>query len=92
MISIELRRWSGDGALFTRLDKYRVFFHIWENPSEYKGLNCCGAQGNNELLISTVLDLSVCGQLINWSKIHFFRLSLKEILISASQMKCSINT
>ena len=27
-ISVELRRWSGDGALFTRLDKYRVFFHI----------------------------------------------------------------
>ena len=26
-ISVELRRWSGDGALFTRLDKYRVFFH-----------------------------------------------------------------
>ena len=26
-ISVELRSWSGDGALFTRLDKYRVFFH-----------------------------------------------------------------
>ena len=26
-ISVELRRWSGDDALFTRLDKYRVFFH-----------------------------------------------------------------
>ena len=26
-INVELRRWSGDGALFTRLDKYRVFFH-----------------------------------------------------------------
>ena len=26
-ISVELRSWSGDGALFTQLDKYRVFFH-----------------------------------------------------------------
>ena len=27
LISVELRSWSGYGDLFTRLDKYRIFFH-----------------------------------------------------------------